>query len=503
MLPNLQDDIEDELIDAIGSFYQDPVKYVEFVFPWGDEDTPLEGHRLRNWQRAWLEELADQIRSRSFDGHSPVEPVQCSTVSGHGIGKSALTSMVIKFIHDTRPDSRGVVTANTSEQLRTKTWAELGKWHKMSLTSHWSDYHATRGNMSLANSSNPSGWRVDAQTCREENSEAFAGLHAVNSTPFYIFDEASAVPDSIYEVASGGLTDGEPMWFLFGNGTRNSGRFFESHHRLKHRWICQNIDSRTVEDTNSDLFQQWIDDFGEDSDYVKVRVLGAWPSAGSLQFIPGDDVDTCMNMADDDANANLTDPIIIGCDIARFGDDQTVLWIRRGRDARNFGLHKYRGLDTMQTAARIAELDGELRPDAIFVDGGGVGGGVVDRLNQLGIDCIEVNFGAKATSPECLNMRAQMWLNMKQALRDGVLLPNDVEIRADLTGVEYGFNQANKIKLESKEDMKKRGLASPDLADALALTYAYAVGPRELHKNSKDPNTRPSGLVTDHDDPFD
>ncbi len=100
-------------------------------------------------------------------------------------------------------------------------------------------------------------------------------------------------------------------------------------------------------------------------------------------------------------------------------------------------------------------------------------------------------------------MRSQMWLNMKQALRDGVLLPNDVEIRADLTGVEYGFNQANKIKLESKEDMKKRGLASPDLADALALTYAYAVGPRELLKNSKDPNTRPSGLVTDHDDPFD
>ena len=230
-----EDEANDELIKIIGGFYQDPVGYVEFNFCWGDEGTPLEGHKLRGWQREWLEELGNQIRSRNFDGITPCEPVQISTVSGHGIGKSALTSMVIKFVHDTRPFSRGVVTANTSEQLRTKTWSELGKWHKMSLTEHWSDYHATRGNMSLASYSDVAGWRVDAQTCREENSEAFAGLHAANSTPFYIFDEASAVPDKIHEVASGGLTDGEPMWFQFGNGTRNTGRFFETHHRLKHR----------------------------------------------------------------------------------------------------------------------------------------------------------------------------------------------------------------------------------------------------------------------------
>ncbi|MEK9748469.1 MAG: terminase [Pseudomonadales bacterium] len=501
MIEEIEDD-EDELVEIIASLADDPVGYVEFAFPWDEEGGPLEGHTLRDWQRGWLQELGEEIRSRKFDGFNPVSPVQCSTVSGHGIGKSALTSMVIKFIHDTRPYSRGVVTANTSEQLRTKTWAECGKWHKMSITSHWSEYRSTRGNMSLASNADPSGWRVDAQTCREENSEAFAGLHAVNSTPFYIFDEASAVPEAIYEVASGGLTDGEPMWFLFGNGTRNSGRFFETHNRLKHRWLHKNIDSRDVEGTNKELFQTWIDDFGEDSDYVKVRVRGMFPSAGSLQFISSDVVDDCMAMKDSEGVAGLTDPIIIGCDIARFGDDQTVLWVRRGRDARNFGLYKYRGLDTMQTASRIAELASDLSPDAIFVDGGGVGGGVCDRLNQLQIDHIEVNFGGKATSPECLNMRAQMWLNMRNALKDGVLLPSDIEVRADLTGVEYAFNQANKIKLEPKEDMKKRGLASPDLADALALTYAYPVGPRDASLNHKDKLTRPAGLVTDHEDVF-
>ena len=259
-----------------------------------------------------------------------------------------------------------------------------------------------------------------------------------------------------------------------------------------------NIDSRDVEGTNKELFKSWIDDFGEDSDYVKVRVRGMFPSAGSLQFIPNDVVESCMAM--EAPAAELTDPIIIGVDVARFGDDQTVIQVKRGRDARNFGCWQYRGMDTMQTASRVAEIDAELRPDAIFVDGGGVGGGVVDRLNQLGVDCIEVNFGGKATSPECLNMRAQMYLNMRQALKDGLAIEDSIDLRADLTGVEYGFNAQNKIKLEPKEDMKKRGLSSPDRADALALCFAYPVGPREHHKNSKDNSTRPAGLVTDHNE---
>jgi len=117
--------------------------------------------------------------------------------------------------------------------------------------------------------------------------------------------------------------------------------------------------------------------------------------------------------------------------------------------------------------------------DAVFVDGGGVGGGVVDRLHQLHVPVIEVNFGGKAEDSRYQNKRAEMWGNMREWLQRGSI-PRDQELIDDLIGVEYGFTPTNKIQLEKKEDMKKRGLASPDLADALALTFAYPVAPKGM-----------------------
>ena len=120
----------------------------------------------------------------------------------------------------TRPYCKGVVTANTAEQLRSKTWSELSKWHSKCITKEWFAFHAGRGNMKIVHVDHPEEWNCQAQTSKEENSEAFAGLHAASSTPFYIFDEASAVPDKIFEVREGGTTDGEAMTFDFGNPTR-------------------------------------------------------------------------------------------------------------------------------------------------------------------------------------------------------------------------------------------------------------------------------------------
>ena len=173
-------------------------------------------------------------------------------------------------------------------------------------------------------------WRCDAQTSREENSESFAGLHAANSTPFYIFDEASGIPDKIFEVREGGLTDGEPMVFDFGNPTRNTGRFFQHMEgRFRTRYNRRWIDSRDVEQTNKELFKQWAEDYGEDSDFFKVRVKGEFPDAGSLQLIP-------MSYYEDNVETDIAshpfDPVVMGVDVARFGDDQSVVWIRRGRD---------------------------------------------------------------------------------------------------------------------------------------------------------------------------
>ena len=466
--------VNQQLAVAISQFYDDPLGHVLFSYPWGEG--ALEGREgPQAWQIDFLLELGEEVRKRGFNGVDAVEPIQFSTASGHGIGKSALTAWLIRWIMDTRPRAKGVVTANTGEQLRTKTWAELAKWHNMSITKHWWILTSGQGSLSYYHRDYREEWRCDAQTSREENSEAFAGLHAANSTPFYIFDEASGIPDKIFEVREGGMTDGEPMTFDFGNPTRNTGRF-HAHMlgKFRHRFIRRFIDSRDVEQTNKELFERWVEDYGEDSDFVKVRVRGVFPSAGSLQFIP-------TNLYEDNVNREVfvgpSEPRVMGVDVARFGDDQSVIWIRHGRDAESQGRWAYRGMDTMTLAARVVELARETNPDTVFIDGGGVGGGVVDRCRQLGLDVIEINFADKATQPGLANMRSQMWSNMRDALKDGVRLPDDDDLQTDLTGVEYGYNGRNQVQLESKEDMKKRGLASPDLADALALTYALPVFP--------------------------
>lgn len=460
--------IDLEIAEDCARFYADPLGFVLWAFDWGHGDL-ADYDGPREWQREYLEELGKQIKERRFDGKTPVAPIDMATSSGHGIGKSAISAWLILWVMSTRPFAKGVVTSNTSDQLRTKTWAELGKWRKRCVTGHWFEYNSGKGNMSLIHREHPESWRCDAQTCREENSESFAGLHAANSTPFYLFDEASAVPDKIWEVSDGGLTDGEPMRFVFGNPTRNTGRFFECFNRLRHRWITRQIDSREVEGTNKTLMQEWVDDYGEDSDFVRIRVRGVFPRAGSSQFIGSDLVSAAQGR---DLVPERSAAIVMGVDVARFGDDESVILVRQGRKV--LEIRKYR-VDTMQLAAHVMEMAKLYRPDAIFADGVGVGGGVVDRLKQQGRDVIEVNAGATAYDHRTyFNKRAEMWGKMRDWLKGGDI-PNDPQLETDLTGVQYGFDPKNRIQLEKKEDMKKRGLHSPDTADALALTFAEDV----------------------------
>ncbi|WP_085905889.1 terminase [Kiloniella majae] len=455
-----------DIAEDCSRFYADPLGFVVWAFNWGKGDLAgFEGPR--DWQRKYLTELGEQIKNRNFDGLHPVAPMDMATSSGHGIGKSAMSAWLILFVMSTRPFAKGVVTSNTSDQLKTKTWAELGKWHKRCLTGHWFTYNASKGNMNLIHKRHPESWRVDAQTCREENSESFAGLHAANSTPFYLFDEASAVPDKIWEVSDGGLTDGEPMRFVFGNPTRNTGRFFECFNRLRHRWNTRQIDSRNVAGTNDNLMAQWVEDYGEDSDFVRVRVRGVFPRAGSTQFISSELVENAQKC---DLQDNLNMPLVIGVDVARFGDDQSVILVRRGRKV--LEITKYR-VDTMTLVGHVIEMIRKWKPDGVLVDGVGVGGGVVDRLKQLGHDCIDVNAGARAHDQKTyMNKRAEMWGKMRDWLKGGDIPADDQELETDLTAIEYGFDAKNRLQLERKEDMKKRGLHSPDVADALALTFA-------------------------------
>jgi hypothetical protein len=477
----------------IAKYYDDPLGYVMFMFPWRTDPSIQmvklqEPYRSRynceygpdKWCCEFLDDLGAEIKKRKFNGRDPVAPIRFSTASGHGIGKSTLVAWLIMFILDTRPYSMGMVTATTADQLRTKTWAELAKWHHLSLSSHLWEYSNSQGHMSISRRGEKAvkaKWRCDGLTAKPENAEAFQGLHAANSTPFYIFDEASGVENPIWEARLGGATDGEPMSFDFGNPTRKSGYFYENCvGQYKDQFIVRQIDSRNVAITNKQYLNELKDMFGESSDLFGVKVKGQFPNAGSVQFIPSDLVDDAMHRS---LIPDKNDPIIIGVDVARFGANDTVIFTRIGMDGKSIPFKRFNGLDTTQVVDKVIEAVNSIRlmgknVSGLFVDGGGLGAGPVDMLRRLGYNPIDVNFGKSASDPRYRRWGDQMWGNLKDAL-PRMALPNNIDLKTQLTQREYDIPQG-KITLESKKDMSERlGGKSPDIADALVLTFAQEV----------------------------
>lgn len=470
---------ERQLIEDIGGFTHDPYGFVLYSFPWGEANTPLAKHDgPRKWQADILRDVRDGLITID-------EAIQIATASGHGIGKSALVGMIVCWAIATCPHTRGVITAGTEAQLRTKTQPEIAKWVRMMICSHWFECTATK----VFAKGHPESWRIDLIPWSETNPEAFAGLHNESRRILVVIDEASQVADIIWETIRGALTDEntETLFLVFGNPTRNSGEFHSCFGRNRHRWVCRQIDSRTVPGVNLKQIEQWVEDYGEDSDFVRVRVRGVFPRAGSMQLIPGDIVAEARAR---DVEATKADPVVIGVDVARYGDDQSVIALRQGRDGGSRPWIRMRERDVMTLASEVHRVSWQYRADAIFVDGGGIGGGVVDRLEQLelppGCQLYEVNFGGLGGSTfagpgvRLKNKGEQMWWEMKTWLERGVSIPNEQEIEDDICGREYGYNSDNEIVLERKDDMKKRGLASPDNGDALALTFAHPVAPKAM-----------------------
>lgn len=480
-------DIDIQLANEIGKFYNDPMGFVLFAFPWGEPNTSLQGFfGPDQWQINVLNDIGDAVQDRKFNGVDPVDPIQLAVSSGHGIGKSALSAWLILWVMSTRPHSKGVVTANTGDQLKTKTMSELTKWKSLCITGHWFEKSA----MSIVHRAYPDTWRVDAQTCREGNSEAFAGLHCANSTPWYLFDEASAVPEKIWEVAKGGLTDGEPMHICFGNPTRNNGAFYECFRRNSHRWITHNVDSRSAKMTNKKLIEEWVADFGEDSDFVRVRVRGVFPRGGDMQFIPSD---VTFNARKRGSGMYLgDDPLICGIDMARGGDDNCMIQFRRGKDAKSEKVYKIPGeksRDSMKVVSLLTMILDRHKPDVSFIDKGSMGGPVGDRLRQLGYHVIDVGFGENAADVKHYKSRtAEMGARCRQWLLDGGSIVDDDQLELELTSREFGHNDRDQLVLERKKDMKIRLGVSPDWADALYLTFAEPVPKRDTPRNYLDYN---------------
>ena len=460
----------DELIEALGALTHDPLAFVYFAYPWGEPGTPLEDMEGPDeWQIQILKDIGEQLKK----GKDLQTAIQEAVASGHGIGKSALISWLIHFAISTHENTRGVVTANTEGQLRTKTWPELSKWHNMFIAKDLFTYTATA--IFSSDKDYEKTWRIDAIPWSKNSPESFAGLHNQGNRILVLFDEASAIDDVIWEVTEGALTDAntEIIWCAFGNPTRNSGRFRECFRKYRKFWNTYQIDSRTVKISNKAKIEEWLEAYGEDSDFFKVRVRGVFPSASDLQFISTEIADKAQKQVYKPGQFEHL-PVIIGVDPAWTGSDSLEIVMRQGYYMKSLASIP-KNDDDWRMAQLIAQSEDEYKADAVFIDMG-YGTGIYSIGKQLGRKWRLIEFGGKSNDPVYLNMRAYMWGQMKEWLREGGSIPpNDQALYDDIVGPEAIIDKNGRIQLESKKDMKDRGLPSPNKGDALALTFAARV----------------------------
>jgi len=466
----------------------DPLKFVMWLFPWGQKNTPLENFAgPRKWQREVLKELADHIATN--DGKIDFETLRMAVSSGRGIGKSALVSWLVIWMLTTRIGSTTIVSANSETQLRAVTWAEITKWLALALNSHWFEVSATRvipakWLTELVERDLKKGtryWGVEGRLWSEENPDAYAGVHTLDGVRL-IFAEARGIADPIWAVSAGFFTENTPtrFWLAFSNPRRNTGYFYEAFNAKRDFWRNKVVDARSVEGTDKAVYEQIIQEYGPDSVQAHVEVYGEFPSAGDDQFIPVYLVDDAFARP---RYKDATAPIIIGVDPARFGADATVIAVRQGRDLN--AIKRYRGDDTMEIVGRVIEAIEEYNPALVVIDEGGLGAGVVDRLKEQRYKIKGVNFGNKSVKPIMYgNKRAEMWGLMREWLKTASI-PADKLLKSDLTSPRIKPDSKGTIFLEGKKEMKARGLASPDAADALAVTFAYPVAHREYNPKNE------------------
>ena len=458
-----------------------PENFVMFAFPWRQAGTPLESFSgPRKWQRKILREIGAHVAANR--PKEAYEVYRKALSSGRGIGKSALVSWIVLWFMTTRIGGTVIVSANSESQLRSVTWAELIKWTAMLINSHWWEVSATRLQPAkwlteIVERDLKKGtryWSAEGRLWSAENPDSYAGVHNFDGV-LVIFDEASGIPDPIWAVATGFFTENTPnrFWVAFSNPRRNQGYFFECFHGKRDFWLNETVDARTVEGTDQNLYDQIIAEYGADSVQAHVEVYGMFPPED-------DDIFISLNLVNDamkrEAYKDLSAPIVVGVDPARSGADSTVILVRQGRDI--LDIKRYNGEDTMVTVGHVIEIIDEYKPDMVCIDEGGLGAGVLDRLKEQRYKVRGVNFGwASKNSKAWGNKRAEMWADMKEWLKTASL-PEDRRLRSDLTGPTKKPDSTGKIFLESKKDMKARGMPSPDTADALAVTFAFSVGKR-------------------------
>lgn len=497
-MTNIDTASQQALMEQMLKYKFDPAGFARVAFPWGKAGTPLEHFKgPRGWQMDELEQFGDHLREQHAKQSVglPLSVYQSALASGRGIGKSALNGMITMYFMSCWWGSSTIITANTEGQLITKTWPEVSKWYRLCATKDWFDVTATK----LV----PAKWfaeilrdqlRVDTayyyaqiQTWSEENPDAFAGAHNMAGL-LLLMDEASGIPAPIWSVAKGFFT--EPVvnraHIAISNPRRPEGAFFECFHKNRAFWKTRHIDARSVEGTDPQVYEEMIQQYGDDSDVVRVEVKGVFPSQSEDAFISRTLAEGAANRVPDTTYSHHF-PLIMGVDVAGLGKDYTVFAFRQGSDAVSIPWKVFRGLEAPQVVAHIAKTIDELKPDAVFVDGDGMGAPIIQTMRStLKYKIITpVRSGLNSIDKMYKDERSRMYGQLKDWLPTGSI-PDIPRLIDDLIAPRleyYGPNQT--LKLESKKDMRTRGLPSTDYSDPLAYTFFRPVANRSANEWSK------------------
>lgn len=460
------------LAEDISSFTHDPLGYSLYAFPWGVKGTELEKFDgPREWQRDGFNIISEHLKNPE----TRHQPCKIAVASGHGIGKSAHIGMMIKWGMDTCEDCRIVCTANTENQLRTKTVPEITKWSNLSITRDWFTLTATSMYSNVPK--HDKSWRADFVPWSKDNTESFAGLHNVGKRIIILMDEGSSIDDKIYEVVEGALTDEdtEIIWIVYGNPTRNMGRFRECFRKQRHTWHHRKIDSRTCEGTNKKQLQAIVDLYGEDSDVVRVRVRGEFPSASAFQFISTDVLDGSKDKKLEPSSYNFA-PVILTCDPAWTGEDYLVIGKRQGLHYEElFSLPK--NDNDVMIANKLGEYEDIYKADAVMIDLG-FGQGIYSAGKTMGRKWTLVGFNDKSLRNDCVNKRAEMYVLAKEWFLEGGSIGDNDDLYEEALAVETMPTLDGKFKFPPKDKMKAILGRSPNSWDALVLSFASPIRPK-------------------------
>ena len=433
---------KNQFLTFLEAYRNDPVAFVRNVL--GAVPLP--------WQEDFLRAIARGER-------------RLSVRAGHGVGKSTACSWALIWHMTTRYPQKSVVTAPTAAQLFDALYAELKTWVNKLPPVLRDSFEVFSDRIALKGA--PESSFISVRTSSSERPEALAGVHSEHV--LLVVDEASAVPEAVFEAAAGSMSGHSASTILISNPTRNSGLFYKTHHDLAQDWHRMHVSCANNPLVSKDFISQIAATYGESSNAFRIRVLGEFALADDDTLIPAELVDGAL---DRDVTVGVSEPLVYGLDVARFGTDRTALCKRKGNvvlEIRHWG-----GLDLMQTVGAVVNEAKKDAPAEICVDTIGLGSGVADRLREMGLNVRDVNVAeSSAMNPNAHRLRDELWLSVKDWLGTrSVKLPKDETLRHELVAPRYSFTSTGKVVVESKDGLKKRGMRSPDLADALCLTFA-------------------------------